>query len=175
MKLLLLAFSFVVSFGSYAQVGVGTTTPDPSAQLHLNSSSKGILIPKMTEAQRNAVASPATGLLIYQTNNTPGFYYYTGTSWTKVVSGANPVKIVTGYITTNTTIGSGYTLTRLPNNQYTVSWPAGTFPGPSLPDVRTYGGAVALTTWAAAGDGSGSFTTVANAGSTIWFTITEIR
>jgi hypothetical protein len=38
----------------------------------------------MTLAQRNAIATPATGLLIYQTNNTPGFYYYNGTAWTAV-------------------------------------------------------------------------------------------
>jgi len=35
----------------------------------------------MTQVQRNAIASPATGLLIFQTNNTPGFYYYNGTAW----------------------------------------------------------------------------------------------
>ena len=36
----------------------------------------------MTQTQRNAIAAPAAGLLIYQTNNTPGFYYYSGTAWT---------------------------------------------------------------------------------------------
>ena len=35
----------------------------------------------MTLAQRNAIATPATGLLIYQTNSAPGFYYYNGTAW----------------------------------------------------------------------------------------------
>jgi hypothetical protein len=46
------------------------------------STTKGMLTPRMTKTQRDAIASPATGLLIYQTNSTPGFYYFTGTAWT---------------------------------------------------------------------------------------------
>ena len=60
-------------------VGIGTTTPDNSAQLDLSSTGKGLLIPRMNKVQRNAIASPATGLLVYQTDSTPGFYYYSGT------------------------------------------------------------------------------------------------
>jgi hypothetical protein len=62
-------------------VGIGTNTPNSSAILHLNSTSKGLLIPAMTMANRNGIAAPAEGLLIYQTNNTPGFYYYNGVQW----------------------------------------------------------------------------------------------
>jgi hypothetical protein len=43
----------------------------------------------MTQAQRDAIILPATGLLIYQTNNTPGFYYYTGSTWTAVKSNSS--------------------------------------------------------------------------------------
>jgi len=62
-------------------VGIGTTTPDNSAQLDLSSTGKGLLIPRMNKVQRDAIASPATGLLVYQTDSTPGFYYYSGI-WT---------------------------------------------------------------------------------------------
>ena len=65
-----------------AQVGINTTTPDASAALDISSTSSGLLIPKMTQAQKNAIASPATGLLIFQTNGTSGFYFYDGTVWT---------------------------------------------------------------------------------------------
>lgn len=65
----------------FAQVGVGTITPDPSAQLDVTSTTKGVLIPRVTLAQRNLIASPATGLQVYQTDETPGFYYYDGTEW----------------------------------------------------------------------------------------------
>ena len=52
-----------------------------SAILDVQSTEKGMLVPRMTQAQRNSISSPSSGLLIYQTNNTPGFYYYSGSSW----------------------------------------------------------------------------------------------
>lgn len=69
---------------SFAQVGVGTSSPDPSAQFQVESTGKGLLIPRIPQANRPA--SPANGLLIYQTDNTPGFYFYNGTAWKKVAS-----------------------------------------------------------------------------------------
>ncbi len=54
--------------------------PDPSAMLDIKSTGKGLLAPRMTQAQRNAIASPAHGLMIYQTDNSPGYYYNSGTS-----------------------------------------------------------------------------------------------
>ena len=71
-------------FPSTGAAGIGTLTPNASSSLDITSTSKGILIPRMTQAQRNAIVSPATGLMIFQTNNTPGFYYYNGTAWTAV-------------------------------------------------------------------------------------------
>ncbi len=85
------------------------------------------------------------------------------------------VKTITGYVNPTLVVGTGFTLERLPNFQYKVNWPKGSFPGLCMPMVFTYSGAVSLTTWGAEGDGSGSFTTVANVGNTIWFTITEIK
>jgi hypothetical protein len=78
------------TFPSSGAAGIGTTSPNASSLLEIKSTSKGILIPRMTLTQRNAIASPATGLLIYQTNSTPGFYYYSGSAWTAVsTKGAN--------------------------------------------------------------------------------------
>jgi hypothetical protein len=54
------------------------SNPDASAIIDVKSTSKGQLMPRMTVAQRNAIPSPATGLIIYQTNGTKGFYYYDG-------------------------------------------------------------------------------------------------
>src|SRR5262252_807313 len=71
-------------FPSTGAAGIGTTIPDASSLLEIRSTTKGILIPRMTLAQRNAIASPSTGLMIYQTNSTPGFYYYSGTAWIAV-------------------------------------------------------------------------------------------
>ncbi|WP_353721018.1 exosporium glycoprotein BclB-related protein [Dyadobacter sp. 676] len=74
------------AFAANAQVGVGTISPDPSAQLDVQSTTKGALIPRMTDTQRTAIPSPATGLLVYQTNGNAGFWYYTGTEWVPLKS-----------------------------------------------------------------------------------------
>jgi hypothetical protein len=77
-------------FPSNGSAGIGTTTPGTSSLMEMVSTTKGLLIPRMTQAQRNAIVSPATGLMIYQTTNTPGFYYYNGTAWTPIsAKGAN--------------------------------------------------------------------------------------
>lgn len=57
-----------------------------SAKLDISSTTSGILIPRMTQAERNAIGTPATGYAIFQTNNTAGFYYYNGASWSAVTS-----------------------------------------------------------------------------------------
>jgi trimeric autotransporter adhesin len=73
------------------------SNPDPSAILDIKSTTKGLLLPRMTLAQRNAIPSPANGLMIYQTDNTPGFYYNSGTS-------GSPAWVISG-------TGSGWGLT----------------------------------------------------------------
>jgi Collagen triple helix repeat (20 copies) len=76
-------FLFALSISLTAQVGIGTNSPDGSSALDIQSISQGILIPRMTASQRGMIASPATGLLVYQTDGTPGFYYYNG-AWTQL-------------------------------------------------------------------------------------------
>lgn len=67
-----------------AQVGIGTTDPDGSSMLEITSTSKGVLIPRMTSAQRSAISSPATGLLVFDTT-TQSFWFYTS-SWDELNS-----------------------------------------------------------------------------------------
>jgi hypothetical protein len=77
---------------SFAQVGIGTVSPDPSAQLEVNSENKGFLLPRITLTNTtlaSPVVTPATGLLIYNTATTgdvkPGFYYWSGTAWVRLI------------------------------------------------------------------------------------------
>jgi len=78
------------TFPATGSVGVGTTTPVSSAIVEMQTTSQGLLAPRMTKVQRDAIVAPATGLLIFQTNSTPGFYYYSGASWTAIsTKGAN--------------------------------------------------------------------------------------
>jgi len=76
----LLAFVLLTA-STYAQVGIGTATPDASAALDITSTTGGLLPPRMTTTQRDAISPAATGLMIYQTDGTAGFYYYNGSSW----------------------------------------------------------------------------------------------
>ena len=57
--------------------------------LDIKSTGSGLLIPRMTENQRNLIANPATGLLIFQTNGIAGFYYFTGATWSAVAGIGN--------------------------------------------------------------------------------------
>lgn len=68
----------------FAQVSVGSATPDVSAQLDIVSTTKGILVPRMTSAERVAVVSPANGLLVFDTDNNAFWFYKSGTGWTKI-------------------------------------------------------------------------------------------
>jgi hypothetical protein len=88
-------------FPSTGAAGIGTTSPNTSSLLEIKSTTQGILIPRMTLTQRNAipVASSTNGLLIYQTNSTPGFYYYNGSAWKAVTS--KPGWLLTGNAGTN--------------------------------------------------------------------------
>ncbi len=82
----------LIGFCSSAQnVGIGTTsfTPNGDALLELRSTSSGFLLPKMTEAQKNAISGPTEGLIVYQTNATKGFKYFNGSVWTEFGGGAD--------------------------------------------------------------------------------------
>jgi len=65
--------------GGPLQIGTGTITPNPSAALEMGDTTKGLLAPRLTTTQMNAVSSPAEGLLIY--NTTAGSFYYYDAGW----------------------------------------------------------------------------------------------
>lgn len=69
----MVSFSYV-----QGQVGIGTQTPDASSVLDVVSTDKGLLIPRMTTAQKNAIASPAEGLLVYDSDLQRFYFYQSG-------------------------------------------------------------------------------------------------
>ncbi|TXD49046.1 fibronectin type III domain-containing protein [Polaribacter sp. IC073] len=72
----------LVTTATYAQVGIGTATPDASAALDITSTTKGLLIPRMSNAQRLVIASPVAGLQVFVTDFDGGrFMFYDGTEW----------------------------------------------------------------------------------------------
>jgi len=72
---------------TFAQVGIGTSTPDASAALDLTSTTGGLLLPRMTNAQCQAISTPVAGLMVYVTDlNGGSFMFYDGNSWNAFVS-----------------------------------------------------------------------------------------
>ena len=65
LRIIILLF---ISYSSFAQTGIGTTTPNASAKLDVYATNKGFLPPRMTKVERDAIVAPAAGLLIYQTD-----------------------------------------------------------------------------------------------------------
>jgi hypothetical protein len=119
-KPIVVFFVLLISgFSSFAQVGIGTTTPNASAKLQVDATDKGFLAPRVSLTATNDVAtipSPATGLLIYNTatagtspnNVTPGFYFYDGSKWQRLIS-QQPDATVNFDKTTPTTTGVTFT------------------------------------------------------------------
>lgn len=102
----------LISSGVFAQsITLNNSTTDVSAALDVASTTKGVLIPRMTASQRTLIANPATGLLVYQTDAPSGFYFYANPTWTLLgatgpqgqagINGSNGKSVLNG--TTNPT------------------------------------------------------------------------
>jgi hypothetical protein len=81
------ALTLVFALNANAQsVAINTdgSTADPSAILDLKSTNQGVLVPRLTQSQRATISTPATGLMVFQTDATAGFYFYNGTAWTSL-------------------------------------------------------------------------------------------
>lgn len=90
-KALLASVTILLSFGkgnAQNNVGIGTNTPNPNAILDMQSTTQGVLVPRLTTAQRNAIAAPTEGLLIYDTDvNCFFFYESTAAVWQNLCAG----------------------------------------------------------------------------------------
>lgn len=82
--ILTVCFSFFIHVAIGQSVGVGTTTPDNSAALDISSSNKGVLLPRTTSLQRKAIASPAAGLLVFDTDKSC-LFMFDGVNWQPLV------------------------------------------------------------------------------------------
>jgi hypothetical protein len=138
MKRILIALSIIlIALSGQAQMGVGTATPNASAQLDVSSTNKGFLAPRMTRTQRLAIPSPAAGLLVFQTDDQPnlpkGFYYYSGSAWIAIgaggagTPGANGKSILNG--TTNPGQATGV------DGDFYINTTSNTFFGPKTSGV----------------------------------------
>lgn len=132
--------SDAIVLGNSANVGIGTSTPNTSANLDITATDKGLLIPRVSLTASNLagpITSPAISLLVYNTatagtfpnNVTPGYYYWNGTNWVKfMVNNSNTTDL--GYIVawTSNTAPPDYLL---PLNGLTYNWS-------DFPDFQTF-------------------------------------
>jgi hypothetical protein len=78
---ILFAFNFIVAFANaQGSIGIGTSSPSASAMLDITSTSKGLLIPRVTSLQRSAITTPAVGLLVFD-SDTKTVWAYDGATW----------------------------------------------------------------------------------------------
>lgn len=84
-----MALLHLLSAVAFSQrVGIGTTSPHTSAQLEITSTTRGLLIPRMSSGERAGIASPAQGLQVYDTD-TNSFWYYNGSGWIELTVGGS--------------------------------------------------------------------------------------
>ncbi|OAZ04510.1 hypothetical protein [Flavobacterium succinicans] len=136
MKKLLLGAFLVCGFASFAQVGIGTPSPDASAMLDIRSNKKGVLMPNVALTDLTAAApvvNPANSLLVYNTttdvakNLSPGYYYWSGApdnKWKKFSSDADTVVSNASLVNTATVTVNGKTSAGAPiinTNDLTVT------------------------------------------------------
>lgn len=127
-KVLILMF-FVVNANLYGQIGIGTTTPNASSVLDIESNNKGLLIPRIPlvdTADNITIANPATSLLVYNTttnsNITEGYYYWNASQWVRLSdktprlfngtsnpSNSIPANSIPGDVYVNSTTGALFT------------------------------------------------------------------
>jgi hypothetical protein len=89
-SIVFLIFFVVISNAQNIAINETGAEPDTSAMLDISSTSKGLLIPRMTKAQRNAIPSPGTGLLVFQTApDSVGFHYFDGSDWRWLAANTN--------------------------------------------------------------------------------------
>ncbi len=109
MRNCLILILLTLTLNLHAQVGVGIDVPNPSAMLHINSTTQGFLPPRMTAAQRDAITGPAAGLVIWCNNvgKSGEIEVYNGTKWTNLIG--SDIALIPGLPTITTIAASSIT------------------------------------------------------------------
>ena len=157
-KIFILIITFILSLKAFSQIGIGTNNPHSFSNLDITSTSKGLLLPRMTVVQRNAINGTA-GLQVWCTDCVPGgiLQIFNGTSWVNSAGSAttlsvpsspiNPVATILGYTSVSVSfsppannggsIVANYTITSSPGN-ITVTGSSSPITISGLPDGANY-------------------------------------
>lgn len=162
-KILFLGLSLLALNTNAQSVAINNdgSTADNSAILDLKSTNQGVLVPRMTASQRTAIVTPATGLMVYQTDAPAGFYFYNGSAWTTLngATGANGQGVPTGGTT-------GQVLSKINATDFNTQWttPSGGGATLALQATKTSGSQVLSN---ANGTNTGDLVTYNNATTTV--------
>lgn len=92
MRKFLLLFILLPFFG-FSQVGINTANPDPSAILHVESTDKGVILPRLTKSQISAIPNPATGLMVFNAQDNC-LNYYNSVKWVSMCGDNQPAAVL---------------------------------------------------------------------------------
>lgn len=135
-------------------IGIGATSPLASAKLEVLSTTQGVLLPRMTTVQKNAISSPATGLIVYDTDMN-ALNIYRGTIWSQIAVSMSIVSKTANYTVTT--------------DDYTIDCTSGTFTV-TLPTAASIAGRV----YVIKNSGSGTITIACNGAETIDGSTTKV-
>lgn len=135
-KTILIVLALASTFFSFAQnsVGIGTSSPNNSAALDISSTTKGLLIPRMNSVQRTAIASPATGLLVFDTD-TKTIWTYDGAAWKNLNAGGSAGSLALPYAGSDAS-GTSFQLTNTLAGGTAISGKAN---GSGVSNIGVYG------------------------------------
>lgn len=132
------------AYSAYSQaVGINTTNPDPSAVLDVTSNQKGVLLPRLTTSERNAIANPALGLIIYNTDS-ECFNIFKANGWYEVCGNciAPPLPVITASASVCQNSNFSLTTNSVQGGTYNWSGPNGfssTLQNPTINNIQTNG------------------------------------
>jgi hypothetical protein len=115
----ILLLLMLVSTAQNVAINNDGTTAHPSAMLDVKSNNKGMLVPRMTTAQRTGIASPAPGLMVYDIDNN-SFWFYNNVAWTQITTGGGSPWTTTGNNIVNTNTGRVGIGVSTPNARFAV-------------------------------------------------------
>jgi hypothetical protein len=128
-SILFICLVFTTITQAQVKLGNNPTSTHPSAALEIESTNKGLLIPRLTSAERTAIGNPAIGLMVYQTDGVAGFYTYNSDAWQALgASGTNGTNGIDGKTVLNGT--SNPTATVGANGDFFINTTSNTLFGP---------------------------------------------
>ncbi len=138
-KIQILVMMLMTSHFIFAQgIGIGTTTPDASAALEIQSSSKGLLIPRMGTGQRKQIPNPAVGLIIFDTDK-GCIYMFDGLQWLPLSFGSGNSLPISSRMQNNTNVKAGFgAVVCLSGNYAVITQSKREMPGNSIDTVFVF-------------------------------------